>query len=121
MSMEERGGVGSIAELRELQRQEMSRIEMSAQEKGLKPLLSEQFSTVWVPEDQETGIFPNHFFTSRYNEEEEIVFDEHRIDFPIKDPSQLSVSLGALNALYSRVENAVLYDRSDPTLFVEYS
>ena len=49
------------------------------------------------------------------------MFDEHRIAFPIKDPSQLQVSLGALSALYSRVENAALYDGHDPiTQFVEF-
>lgn len=114
--MTERDG---IEELRDLQRRERERFNELAEKQGLRRLYHE-YSTVWVPKDQEeVGAIPSKFFVQKYDKDEQIVLDEHRIAFPIKDPSQLSASLKALNALYSGVENAV-FDRNDLTMFVEF-
>jgi len=109
----------SIEQVRQSERRERVRINALAEEQGLRRF-SHEYSTVWVPKDQEEGAILSKFFVQRYNKKDEVVFDEHRIAFPIKDPSQLSESLQALNVLYSRVENAVVYDRNDPTRFVEF-
>lgn len=109
-----------IEQSEERARREKARINVLAEKRGFRRFSDNEYLDVWVPENQEIGIFPNHFFTTRYDEKGEVVFDEHRIEFPLKDPSELSESLGALNALYSRIENIVVYDRNDPTRFVEF-
>lgn len=141
MSMKELGtGPDPIdEELRSHSKQEASRIEMLAKEKGLRRL-SDVFPGIWVLKKKETSETQSDFFTTtrekltgreelrrrsrfftqRYDKEGGVLFQEHNIRFPIEDPTQLLTAVKGFDALYAAHEGSIAYDRNDPTLFIQF-
>lgn len=95
----------------------ITKLGAKAAEAGLKSLTDVGF--IWIPQDDEVpeGSLPTTFFT---HEDEQEIFVKHELAFPIRNLGELATAVAAVDILYSRIENVVVYDRHGIPGLVEF-